>query len=84
MSWFEMKEQRRKNRGERGSAQRTAFQEGHRRRKGLSSLVEKKSGEVLVQAKNGCFGRLAEFDKDLYEEWARGTRGERTYVPYEA
>lgn len=75
MSWYEMNEQRRKNRGERGSEQRAAFREGHQRRKhGYSALVEKKSGEVLAVAKDGCFGNLAKFDADLYYEWALGTQ----------
>ena len=76
MSWYEMNQQRRVNRGERGSVQRSRFQEGHKRRsQGWAALVEKKSGEVIAQAHNGCFGRLAELDRDLYDAWAMGTRG---------
>lgn len=74
-SWYEMKEQRRINR------RNANFAEGHARRgRGFFVLLEKTSGEVVVQARNGCFGRLKELKatRDLYEEWAAGTRGSET------
>lgn len=72
-----MKEQRRRNKGERGSQQRARFQEGHRIRKGWAVVQERKSGEVVAQAQNGCFGRMATINRDLYDLWALGTLGER-------
>lgn len=75
MTWFECKEQRHKNRGERGSDQRRDFMQGHRRRKGVAVIENKKTGEVTVVAQNGCFGQLAQVDRDKYDEWALGTRG---------
>lgn len=71
MSWFEMKEQRRENR------KRFGWREGHRiRSEGYAAIIDKKTGDVLCVARNGCFGRLSLFDKDLHQEWALGTRGQ--------
>jgi hypothetical protein len=75
MSWFETKEQRRKNRGEAGSNQRYEFMAGRERRRGVYVLLERKTHEVVARAENGCFGRLLELDRDTYDEFARGTRG---------
>ena len=75
MSWYEMNQQRRANRGERGSRQRERYQEGRRIRRGWAAVLERKSGELVAQAHNGCFGRMAEIDRDIYDEWALGTRG---------
>lgn len=76
MTWFEMKEQRRKNRGERHSKQRELFLAGHRiRSQGAFVITDKKTGETTVVAEHGCFGRLATVNGDAYEEWAAGTRG---------
>lgn len=75
MTWFETKEQRRKNRGEPRSDQRAAYLAGRRRRQGIAVLTDKKSGETSVIAQNGCFGRLAQADRDKYDDWAQGTRG---------
>lgn len=69
MGWYETKEQRKKNR------QHEDWRAGHKRRQGFSALVDKKSGDVIGVAVNGCFGRLHELDPDLYQEWAQGTRG---------
>lgn len=74
MSWWDTKEQRKKNRANKGRAYEMARA---RRRHGFAVLLEKKSGEVIVQARDGCFGRLLELDPDQYQEWAFGTRGER-------
>lgn len=74
-SWHEMIQQRHLNRGERGSWQRQNFLEGHRRRKGIAIVTDKKTDEVTVVAQNGCFGRLATVDRDKYDAWAAGTRG---------
>lgn len=75
MSWHECKVQRRANRGERGSLERKAFRDGHRRRQGYFVLLDKKTGEIVTQALNGCFGNLAQFNQDTYDDWAQGTRG---------
>lgn len=77
MTWYEMNQQRRLNRGEAGSRQRMRYREGHRIRKGYAVILERKSGELVAQAVNGCFGRMAEIDRDIYDLWALGTRGER-------
>lgn len=77
MSWYDQKMRRRANRGEAGSEQRRRWLEGRqRRRTGFSAVLSKgKDGELVVAAvaKNGCFGDLERFDKDLYDEWAWGT-----------
>lgn len=73
--WFEMKQQRHVNRGEARSPQRYAFLDGHRRRQGIAIITDKKSGETIVIAQNGCFGQLAAADRDKYDVWAAGTRG---------
>jgi hypothetical protein len=74
MGWYETKEQRKANR----AADPAAYKAGrYRRRTGFSALIEKKTGEVIVVARNGCFGRLLELDPDLYAEYALGTRGAR-------
>ena len=84
MSWYEMNQRRRANRGEAGSEQRRRYLEGKRLRKyGYAVILDKKRDPeteivehvVAAQAKDGCFGSLAKFDKDLYEEWALGTNG---------
>lgn len=72
MSWWDTKEQRKKNRTNKG---RDCEHARARRRHGWAVILEKKSGEVIVQARAGCFGRLAKFDPDQYQEWACGTRG---------
>lgn len=70
-SWHEMQAQRTLNR------KNPNYKEGHRVRQGWFVLQEKSSGEVVVQAHNGCFGRLAELTatQEEYALWARGTRG---------
>lgn len=72
-SWYEMKEQRRANH------KNVSFAEGHvRRSRGFFSLLEKTTGEIVVQARNGCFGRLKELKstREEYDLWAAGTRGD--------
>lgn len=65
-----MNQQRKKNR------KNPAWREAHRLRShGFAAVLEKKSGEVVAQAHNGCFGRMAEIDRDIYDAWARGTLG---------
>lgn len=70
-TWHEMQAQRTINR------KHPNYKEGHRIRKGFFALLEKTTGEVVVVARNGCFGRLAELSatRDEYELWAQGTRG---------
>jgi hypothetical protein len=53
------------------------YKEGHKIRKGFFALLEKSTGEVVVVAKDGCFGRLAELTatQEEYALWAQGTRG---------
>lgn len=73
MTWYEMNQQRKLNRKNRN------FRDGHRRRsRSFFALLEKSSGEVVVQAHDGCFGRLSELaaTRDEYDFWAAGTRGE--------
>lgn len=77
MNWYEMNQQRRRNRGERGSQQRARYAEGRRVRQGWAAVLERKSGELVAQAVNGCFGRMAEIDRDIYDSWALGTLGEK-------
>jgi hypothetical protein len=71
MSWYEMNQQRRANR------RKPEWTDGHRKRQGFYALLEKTSGDVVVVAKNGCFGRLAELKatRDEYDLWASGTKG---------
>ncbi len=66
-----MNQQRRVNR------RKPEWQDGHRARQGFFALLEKTTGEVVVQAKNGCFGRLGELKatQDDYDLWAHGTKG---------
>lgn len=74
MTWWDTKEQRKKNRTNKGRE----FEEARAlRRHGWRVLLERKSGEVVCQAKDGCFGRLLTLDPDTYNAWALGTRGER-------
>lgn len=81
MDWYTRKMRRRALRGEAGSEQRRRYLEGRRRRQGFSVVMGKKRDpetEIVEQvvaavAKDGCFGDLLKFDKDLHEEWALGT-----------
>ncbi len=65
MGWYESKVQL-----------RPRFLAGRRRRSGgVHLLHDKKTGETLIVAQNGCFGNLANVDRDAYDLWAQGTRG---------
>lgn len=75
MAWYEMNQQRKRNRGAPGSEQRRRWNAGHQARQGWAVVQERKSGEVVAQAVNGCFGRMAEIDRDIYDLWALGTLG---------
>lgn len=70
-TWFDMNQQRKANR------RNFNYRDGRQRRRyGYAAIIDKKSGEVIASAKNGCFGRLKGLDADLYQEWAQGTRGQ--------
>ncbi len=72
MSWYEMNQQRKRNRKNDG------WRSGHAKRQGSFALLEKTSGEVVVEAKDGCFGRLATLPntREEYDKWALGTLGQ--------
>lgn len=75
MTWHEMSKRRQEAR----KANRVGWKRGHARRsQGWAVLEDKKSGGIVAQAKNGCFGNLRGKGKDaeeLYQAWAEGTAG---------
>jgi len=71
MTWYEMNQKRKANR------KNSSWKDGHAKRTGSFALLEKTSGEIIVQAQNGCFGRLAELPntREECDKWALGTQG---------